>query len=227
MESPGASADPPERVLELRDAAIGLHALIVVDSTARGPAFGGIRRARYADVAAARADACALARAMTRKCALAGLPAGGAKTVVLDDGRADHARLYPAIGEAVDALGGAYVCGPDVGTGAAELELVRARTRHCNPASNDASVATAAGVLAALRAVWPLLGGSAPIGATAIVQGLGGVGSIVARELVALGATVYGCDVDAGARARAQADGVALVDDAFARSCDVLVPCAL
>jgi leucine dehydrogenase len=222
----GALADP-ERVIALDEPSIGLRGWIVVDSTRRGPAFGGIRRARYADIAAARADAVALARAMTLKCALAGLPAGGAKTVVIDGGQFDRSPIYAAIGNAVEALGGRYVCGPDVGTGTSELAQIRARTRHCNPPSNDASAATAVGVLAALRAVWPALGG--PRGATAIVQGLGGVGSIVARELVALGVDVCGCDVDPTACARAREHGVRIVavDEALERRADVLVPCAL
>jgi glutamate dehydrogenase/leucine dehydrogenase len=61
------------------------------------------------------------------------------------------------------------------------------------------------------------------------VPGLGGVGAIVARVLVALGARVLGCDVDPDARARASAEGLTIVDvdAAFAQACDVLVPCAL
>jgi glutamate dehydrogenase/leucine dehydrogenase len=227
----------PERVLELslrpsgpdrRNDSAGLRAVVVIDSTRRGPAFGGIRRAAYPDLAAATADARALARAMTLKCALAGLPAGGAKTAVVDDGIADRTVLYAALGDAIEALRGAYVAGPDIGTGARELDIVRSRTVHCNPASNDASAATAAGVLSALRAVWPALGGGAPRGASAIVQGLGGVGSIVARELVALGVRVMGCDPDDDACARARDHGVTIVpvDDALDRTADVLVPCA-
>lgn len=218
----------PERVLELRNDAVGLRAVLVVDSTRRGPAFGGIRRVAYPDLAAATADARKLAHAMTLKCALAGLPAGGAKTAVVDDGRADRAAIYTALGDAIEALGGTYVAGPDIGTGADELAVVRTRTRHCNPAQNDASSSTAAGVLAALRAVWPALGG-APAGARAIVQGLGGVGSIVARELVALGVHVRGSDPDARACARAEALGVTIVavDEVLELEADVLVPCAI
>jgi leucine dehydrogenase len=222
-------ASDPERVVELRDDASGLRAFVAIDSTRRGPAFGGIRRARYPDLAAARADARALAHAMTLKCALAGLPAGGAKTVIVEHDGLDRRRGYAVLADAIDALGGAYVCGPDVGTGPAELALVRARTRHCNPAKNDANGATAAGVLAALRAVWPALGGTSPRGTSAIVQGLGGVGSIVARELVALGVRVDGCDPDADAhrRARALGLGIVAVDEVLDRATDVLVPCAL
>ncbi len=220
------AAREPERVLELRNDLVGLRAVLIVDSTRRGPAFGGIRRVAYPDLSAATADARKLAHAMTLKCALAGLPAGGAKTAVIGDGTADRAAIYTALGDAIEALGGTYVAGPDIGTGANELAIVRSRTRHCNPEANDASAATAAGVLAALRAVWPVLGRD-PAGATAIVQGLGGVGSIVARELVALGVIVRGCDPDAGARARAAALGVSIVDDAFGLEADVLVPCAM
>jgi glutamate dehydrogenase/leucine dehydrogenase len=217
----------PEHVVELRDDALGLHAFIAIDSTRRGPAFGGIRRARYPDLSHARADACALARAMTLKCALAGLPAGGAKTVLVDHDGLERERAYATIARAIEALDGTYVCGPDVGTGPAELAIVRTHTMHCNPAKNDASAATAAGVLAALRAVWPALDG--PSGAAAIVQGLGGVGTLVARELVALGLRVEGCDHDEDACRRARGHGVSVIDvaDALVRATDVLVPCAM
>ena len=88
----------------MRDDAVGLRAFVVVDSTRRGPAFGGIRRARHADLGAARAEACALARAMTLKCALAGLPAGGAKTVLVDHDGLDRVGTYTALADAIEAL---------------------------------------------------------------------------------------------------------------------------
>jgi leucine dehydrogenase len=67
---------------------------------------------------------------MTHKCALAGLPAGGAKLVVLDrsDVRVDDA--YRAIGDLVERLDGRVYTGPDVGTGERELACVSARTRY-------------------------------------------------------------------------------------------------
>lgn len=97
-----------ERLVAVRDAPSGLRAVVAIDSTRRGPAFGGIRRRHYESEAAAVADACSLARAMSRKCALADLAAGGAKTVVLmpAPGAPDPRwpKAYRALGRAIDEL---------------------------------------------------------------------------------------------------------------------------
>jgi glutamate dehydrogenase/leucine dehydrogenase len=218
----------PERIVELVDDRLGWYGAIVIDSTVLGPAFGGIRRARYDSDDDARADARRLARAMRDKCALAGLAAGGAKTVLRERDGASWPDIYRALGRAVDELGGRYVCGPDVGTGAQELAWVREATHHCNPVANDPSASTAAGVLAAMRAVWAALAIS-PRDGTAVVQGLGNVGGRVARGLVELGARVYASDPNADACARAAASGVHIVSahELPTIACDVLSPCAL
>ncbi len=228
---------PPAGCERLLDIEVGGApvAVLALDSTRLGPAFGGIRRRAYRAWDEARADALRLSRAMTYKCALAGLPAGGGKMVVPwgDDapGRAlGREVVYDAIGRAVARLDGAYVCGPDVGTSAADLDRVRARTRWVNPAENDAGRATAAGVRAGLRAVLRVLHGDPqPAGHAFVVQGLGAVGGALAAGLVREGARVWGADPDPRARARARAAGVDLVEPEAAPRvpCDVWLPCAL
>jgi glutamate dehydrogenase/leucine dehydrogenase len=138
-------------VITIDEPGVGLRAVIVIDSLARGPAFGGVRRAVYADEAEALADAQRLAEAMSRKCALAELPAGGGKAVILDAPTLDRAAAYEKFGEHVERLGGQYVCGPDIGTGVDELAAIRRATKWVNPVHNDAARSTAAGVLAGLR----------------------------------------------------------------------------
>jgi leucine dehydrogenase len=227
-DGPGAGY---EQLVVVQQEALGLRAIVAIHSTARGPAFGGIRRHRYPSEEAALADVLGLAETMSRKCALAGLPAGGGKAVLLDEGSpaARRPELYAALGRAIDRLGGRFVCGPDVGTGEVELGYVRAVTRYCNPASNDASTSTAAGVLAALRAVWPVLGVREPRGCHVVVQGLGAVGMRVASRLIAQGVRVTGADTSPKACVEARENGVEVVepDQALRTECDVLVPCAL
>lgn len=214
-------------MIELRDPSIGLRGVIAIHSTKLGPAFGGIRRRVYRDEAEGRADASRLAEAMSCKCALAGLPAGGGKTVLFAGEGDDVDAIYDAVGDAVEGLHGRYVCGPDIGTGARELDRVRARTRWVNPQGNDAGGSTAAGVLAGLRAVWRFLG-VAPNGSRAAIQGLGAVGLALARSLRELGVAVIGADVDPDRVALARSLGVEIVDpDAvMLADVDVLVPCA-
>jgi leucine dehydrogenase len=213
--------------IELRDPAIGLRGVIAIHSTRRGPAFGGIRRRAYADEAEAWADARRLAEAMSFKCALAGLPAGGGKTVLMAAPGGDVDAIYDAVGSAVERLGGRYVCGPDIGTGTRQLARVRARTRWVNPEGNEAGASTAASVLAGLRAVWRFAG-IEPVRSRVAIQGLGAVGLGLARSLLRLGVEVVGADVDAARVELARVAGVAMVDPAevMAIEADVFSPCA-
>jgi leucine dehydrogenase len=220
----------PERVIEVARADLGLHAFVVIDSRRRGPAFGGIRRHAYPTPAAARRDACDLARAMTIKCALAQLPAGGGKTAIVDHPGLDRPRAYRALGEVIESLAGAYVCGPDLGTGPDELRHVRAATRFVNPAANDAGASTAAGVSAGLVGLLEALDGHGELARRRFaVQGLGAVGAACAARLCAAGATVFGHDPDPVAASAAARLGVVSTppEDLWRVECDVWMPCAL
>jgi leucine dehydrogenase len=220
-----------ERLLVIERCRLGLRAIVAVHSTRRGPAFGGIRRRAYATEADALADALVLAEAMSHKCALAGLRAGGAKTVVLrptEGAEPDWDAAYEALGAELAALHGAYVCGPDIGTGDAELAAVRRTCAFVNPEGNDAGASTAAGVHAGLAAVWRAIDGAPNVRRTVAIQGLGAVGRALAAALVREGVEVVGADVEPAACRAAAALGVRIVDPAavLAWPCDVLVPCA-
>lgn len=173
-------------VVEVQHEATGLHAFIALHGGARGRCFGGIRRRAYPSPKAARAEAQALAEAMSWKLTLAGLPQGGGKAVLLDHPGLRRSEAYAVLGDVIEGLGGAYFAGPDMGTGEAELAVLRAHTTHLNAASNDPSASTAAGVLAGIDAALLHLGASLT-GQLATVQGLGGVGARVAQGVAARG----------------------------------------
>lgn len=220
-----------ERLVVVSRPPLRLRAIIAIHSTQRGSAFGGIRRRVYPSEEAALADALALSEAMSHKCALAGLRAGGAKTVILDDGETSAEQwsaAYQALGAAIEQLRGEYVCGPDLGTGVAELAAVRTRCTHVNPEGNDAGLSTAAGVHAGLRAVAKALGRPLPSQRVAI-QGLGSVGFALARALRAEGVAVVAADPSAEACRSAATLGVEIVDPEalLYTPCDILSPCAL
>jgi glutamate dehydrogenase/leucine dehydrogenase len=218
------------RVITIDEPSVGLRGVIVIDSIARGPAFGGVRRAVYVDEAAGHEDAKRLAEAMSRKCALAELPAGGGKAVIFDSPRLDREAAYERFGEHVERLAGQFVCGPDLGTGVAELAAIRRTTRWVNPVENDAARSTAAGVLAGLRGLSRVVFGDEHLGERSyVIQGLGAVGSALATALVAAGARVSGWDPDPHAQLRAAAIGVLLLDEheVMDEPCDVFMPCAL
>ncbi|HEX5204136.1 MAG TPA: amino acid dehydrogenase [Actinoplanes sp.] len=226
---------PHQRVIVRRGPESGLPIIVAVHSTARGPAIGGCRMAAYPDWRDGLDDALRLSAAMTTKCALAGLPHGGGKTViVLPPGAAEPARtaaLHDA-GTTIEELAGAYATGPDVGTGPDDMAVIGERTEHvfCRPAeaggSGDSSPATAAGTIAALRALCEFRFGSPDLSRRSFaVLGLGRVGARVARLLADAGAELTVSDIDDSKRP----ENVAWTDPGkcLAAEVDVLVPAAL
>ncbi|MEC8022913.1 MAG: Glu/Leu/Phe/Val dehydrogenase dimerization domain-containing protein [Myxococcota bacterium] len=169
------------RILEVKEPSCGLLAFIALHDVNHGPCVGGVRRSRYRSAEDACNDALSLSAQMTRKVAFAGLPCGGGKSVIVDHKALDRNAAYAAFGRAVEMLDGQYFCGPDVGTGTDALERIREHTSYVNPADNDASVATAKGVLAGLRSALSECPSIGPL--SAVVQGAGNVGSLVVKGL--------------------------------------------
>jgi len=224
-----------ERAVIRRGTRSGLPVIVAVHSTALGQAIGGCRLARYPDWRDGLADALRLSAAMTDKCAVAGLPNGGGKTVVPLppnaplDAAARRAILHD-VADTIESLGGEYATGPDVGTGPDDMAVIGERTRHvfCRPVaaggSGDSSTPTAVGVLAALAALGP-----SGTGRRFAIMGLGRVGGYVARALAADGMELLVSDVDESRRELAEALGATWVkpDAVLESDVDVLVPAAL
>ncbi len=232
------SFDDHETVVFAKDEASGLRAIIALHSTARGPAAGGTRLWRYSDDQEALGDVLRLSRGMTYKNAMAGLPLGGGKTVIMAPERiADRPALFAALGRAIDRLGGAYWTAEDVGVGPADMAAVARQTRFVaglesgHHASGDPSPVTALGVFTCLLAGAAHLWGSSDLtGRAAAVQGLGHVGRHLCHLLHQAGAKLIVSDLD-GARAAAVAEqyGASVVApaDIMRQPMDIFVPCAL
>lgn len=222
-----------ERVIAVQDEHSGLRAWIALHHARRGPMYGGIRVWRYRDEEEAAMDALRLSRAMTLKCVLAGVPGGGAKTVVMADRLLDRPAAMAALGRHIESLGGSYRAGPDVGFTEADQHALLSETRwvaHHGDPLRPAGEATAEGAEWGLRAALSFLRGSdAMKGITVAVQGLGAVGFALARRLMRAGARVVGADPDPEAAERAAHEGVEVVDPGRIHEveADVFAPCAL
>ena len=134
--------DNHESLHFINDTSSGLRAVIAVHSTALGPAAGGCRRWSYASDADALTDALRLSRGMTYKNAVAELPFGGGKAVILaSDDAAKSPELLTAFGRAVDSLGGRYVTAEDVGMSVDDMRQVRSQTKYVSglPQSGDSA----------------------------------------------------------------------------------------
>lgn len=231
-------AEPFHAIHHLKEPAVGLQGCIAIHSLARGPAFGGCRLWSYASHDEAIADARRLAEGMTYKNALAGIPFGGGKAVLMCpeaiQGRTEYFRAF---GRAVERLHGEYITAEDVGTTMKDMQAVQLETRHVSGIARlagfggDPARFTAHGVFLAIEAaVRKILRRESLRGIRVAVQGLGGVGSRLCAELSRAGAVLSVCDTS-----RPRVDAVAelwkakvITPERFLeQQVEVLAPCAM
>jgi leucine dehydrogenase len=218
-----------------RDGATGMKAMVAIHDTRLGPAIGGCRFIEYDDERDAVIDALRLARGMTYKAALARLPHGGAKAVMIRPKKVfDRAAMFRAFGRFVDGLGGRYFTSEDSGTGLEDMEVVSTVTKQVvgtGAGSGDPSPFTALGVRRGIEACVKLkLGRSSMEDIHVAVQGVGHVGYHLCKELHAQGAKLSVADIDPLKAERAQREfgaNVVPLERIFDVECDVLSPCAL
>jgi len=224
-----------ERVVLGSDDAAGYRGIVVLHNTALGPAIGGTRYWSYKTEDEALTDALRLARGMTYKNALAGLPFGGGKSIIMRDGNpADREELFRAHARLVNRLEGKYVAGEDVGTSPADMEYMLKETTYVGGLqgrSGDPSPHTARGVFRAMQATAKHKWGSDDLaGKTVAIQGCGHVGYFLAGELVRAGAKLVVTDVDAAKVKRVVEDcGASAVapEEIYSAPADIFAPCAL
>jgi len=231
--------DAHEDVHFVTDEQSGLKAIIAIHSTHLGPAAGGARFWHYAHDAEALTDALRLSRGMSYKNAMAGLPLGGGKAVILaDEDRTKTPGLLHAFGKAVDHLGGRYVTAEDVGMNVADMIEVARATKFVAGLPNstgdvggDPGPHTALGVFLGLKAaVRSALGKDSLEGLHIALQGAGSVATGVALHACAEGARLTIADIDEPkAHKLADLAGGTVIgaDDILGVEADVLSPCAL
>lgn len=240
--------DEHECVHMATDASTGLRCIIAIHSSRLGPAAGGCRMWPYRSTAEALTDVLRLSRGMSYKNALANLPLGGGKSVILGDpARHKSPALFSAFGRIIDRLGGRYITAEDVGVTEADMQNIARSTTHVaglprtadhtnstnenQAAGGDPSPKTARGILAGIRAALEERHGSAELAGRHIaVQGLGGVGGHLCHLLHAHGVRLTVADLRPDRCAAIAADtGAAVVssDAILGIAADVLAPCAL
>ncbi|HEV3470769.1 MAG TPA: Glu/Leu/Phe/Val dehydrogenase dimerization domain-containing protein [Pyrinomonadaceae bacterium] len=224
-----------ELLVTASDPEAGYRGVIAVHSTRLGPAVGGTRFWHYASEEEAVTDALRLARGMTYKNALAGLPLGGGKSVIIGDNRTpEREAIFRAHGRFVEHLGGRYITAEDVGTSPEDMEFIRRETNHVAgllDRSGDPSPVTARGVFRAVQAAARARWGSDELaGRRVALQGCGHVGYHLARELRRAGAELIVADTDEERVRRVVeecgAERVAPEEIYFVEA-DVFAPCAL
>jgi leucine dehydrogenase len=223
-----------EKVVFGTDEAVGYRGIIVIHSTALGPALGGTRYWSYKTDDDALTDGLRLAQGMTYKNALAGLPCGGGKSIVMRTSHGtDREQLFRAHGRLVDSLGGKYVTAEDVGTSPADMDYILKETTHVaglQGRSGDPSPHTARGVFRAMQAAAKHKWGSDDLsGKTVLIQGCGHVGYFLAGELSRVGAKLFVTDVERAKVKRVVEEfgAEALDPEKVSVKADIFAPCAL
>ena len=231
--------DGHELVVFGHDPPTSLRAIIAIHSTALGPAAGGCRMWPYATTTEALADVLRLSRGMSYKNAMAELPLGGGKAVIMGDSlKSKTPALFEAFGRLVDSLAGRYITAEDVGTTIADMASVARTTRFVSglgrapgEAGGDPGPKTALGVHLGIKAAVKFRLGRADLeGVRIAIQGLGGVGHHLCGLLHAEGAELFVADVRAAAVQKACEQFKAhpvTVEEVLGLDVEVLAPCAL
>lgn len=215
----------PSTVIHVYEPRIGLRAIVVLDNVASGPAIGGTRMAPDVSLE----ECFRLARAMTHKNAMAGLPHGGGKSVIFGDPKMpglEKERLIRAFAGAIRPIGD-YIAGPDMGTDERCMAWINDEIgrsvglpREIGGIPLDEIGATGFGIAVSVDVAREFCGLELR-GARIAVQGFGSVGRHAARYLSERGAVLVaaadsggtlvdpdGIDIDALIATKDRGEGV-------------------
>lgn len=226
-----------EQVMFFQEKKSKLKAIIAIHDTTLGPSLGGCRMWPYDKEEEAVEDVLRLSKGMTYKSGIAGVDFGGAKTVVWGDPETDKSEaLFRALGKFIDGLGGRYSTGTDVGTTYDDFVYLRKETPYVGAlpkeygGSGDSSIATAYGVYHGIKACSKHKYGTDSLkGRKVALQGLGKVGSKLAKHLIDEGCEVVGTDINEKYVEDARKMGVKIVEpeEIYTVDCDIFSPNAL
>ena len=230
--------DNHEGVYSFADPSCLMRCFIAVHSTKMGPASGGTRFWTYVSDEEALTDALRLSKAMSYKNALAGIPLGGGKGVIMKPGENFKRKdLFTAYGKAIDKVGGRYITAEDVGVSPEDMQTIKEETHYVAgleegiAASGDPSPHTADGVLRGMEeAVKHKIGVEGLGGITVAIQGLGHVGYDLARRLHNEGAHLIVADINKYLTRKAKEEfnaTIVSIDQIHAQEADIFSPCAL
>ena len=230
--------DDHEEVIFCRDSSVGLKAIIAIQSSQLGPAAGGCRMYPYESEQAALTDVLRLSKGMTYKNAVAGLPLGGGKSVIIaDPSCSNKAELLRAFSHHVQQLNGRYWTAVDVGVGpddadvmAQHCDYIFARASQYEAGFSPSSFTSLGGFIGIKAAVASCFGKQDLSNLKVAVQGLGATGMDLSRQLYEAGAQLYVADVCQGLvdeAVRAFNAVPVAPEEIHAQEVDVFAPCAM
>ena len=191
----------PQKIIQVYNPKVGLNGFLVIDNTALGPGKGGIRMTSTVSVD----EVSKLARAMTWKCSLAGLPFGGAKSGIISDSdfptKEKKAELIKAFAKALKGVvPSEYVSAPDMNVGEDEMRIFSetiGSKKACTGKPADMGGlphelgSTGFGVFHATKVAADHIGLDLA-NSTVAIEGFGNVGSFAGKFLSEAGAKLVG-----------------------------------
>jgi leucine dehydrogenase len=223
-----------ERIAFFYDKGAGLKAIIAINDTTLGPAWGGTRLWNYRDEEEALIDVLRLSKGMTRKSSISGLDAGGAKAVIIAKPEQKTEALLRAHGRCVETFKGGFITGEDMGIGIEDAKIMHKETEYVVGISKevgDPSPFTAHGVVCGMRACAKDVYGSSNLsGLKVAIQGVGHVGYNLAKELHKEGSKLIVADIREELAKRVfQEFGAKVVpaEEIYSVDCDIFAPCGL
>ncbi|WP_462154882.1 Leu/Phe/Val dehydrogenase [Pseudoalteromonas piscicida] len=227
--------DNHEQVVFCSDEASGLKAIIAVHNTKLGPAVGGCRLWNYASDEDAVYDVLRLSKGMTYKNAVARLPFGGGKSVIIGDAKTIKSEaLFRAFGKHLDRLGGSYYSAEDVNITTGDVMVMHKETNYVmglEGKSGNPSPFTALGTFLGIKAAYQHKYGHQDLaGIKVAVQGLGAVAYTLCKHLHEAGAELFVTDINEESVQRVVNDFNATavgIEEIYDLDVDVYAPCAL
>ncbi len=213
---------------------------IAIHDTTLGTPVGGSRMKIYSSPEEGLWDALRLAEGMTHKWASAGVQFGGGKAVLAlsrtlsGDERRGLLKRYARL---LNALGGCFSTGEDLGTTPEDMRVLAAESPHIHGFDPDTGQVadpgpyTALGVFIAMRsALAHVFSDDGFQGRRVFIQGVGDVGTPLAGLVREAGGAVLISDLDhqRAHRVAAKIGGSVVESDAvWTTTCDVYAPCAV
>jgi len=200
----------------------------------RLPSFGATRLYKYPSKKEALMDALRLSKLMSYKSALAGLPYGGAKAVIIEPkGKFSRRKLLEAYAEELNKLKGQFITGTDVGLDVSDLKYMKKYTKYLVGYSANPEKATALGVIKSLNTVLACTYHNKLCSDLSFsIQGVGKVGFEILKILIEKGVrNIYITDIDKSKIKKIIKKypfvKVVGVDKIYCQNVDIYCPCAL
>ncbi len=233
--------DTHQAVISFVDPETSLRGFIAIHNTNVGPAVGGTRFHYYPTEADALRDALRLSRAMTYKCALANVPYGGGKAVLMAPSISRKAhqlkteKFWNSYAKKIGLLEGNFFTGEDVGITERDIKILEKHSPYIIGRPSVGSLPAhwaALSVFESMRAALQVVFGTSSFeGRTVAIKGLGNAGKDLAGMLVHAGAKVIGAEIDKKRLQDARREIPELVgvspEHILFQEADILSPCAL